>query len=912
MSRFRTIFPAAQAADRDGARPALPGTPLYDARRRPGRRVDGRPPRRRGAARRRVRRGACSATRTTGPTSFRPAWRRRRDDPGRHRVPAGRRAVRRRLPVGRALRPGGRRPPPAPRFIREVATGAGSPTWACGRRTPRTLLRERRRLDADDLAVCMNITPGVRLAASGSRDAGRGGAVDRGLQPGRRDPGVRRRWPGAEPDRRPRRRGPRGGATPRCPVLLNTGARAETIAEYLAVRRRLHRRQLDLKVDGYTWNPVDPRAGQAVRRRRRAQRLSLAALLLGIDVGSTSTKVVLVDPAAGVVAQAAQPRRRCSSPHPGWARGRPGAMVGERRSLGARACSARPGAAAQRHRRRRDHRHGARGHPGGRRRPPAAPRDPAERRPRHRGDPRAGRRAAGRGLRRAHRLGADPAVGRPDAALAGQSTSRTSGRATAHRARLLRLARAAGSAPRRTWSGTGRWKAACSSSTARCAAATRSARAAGGICADAAAAGRATRARSSARCPPARRPRPGCGPGTPIVGGRRGPRALRLRRRAGEPGDWLVKLGGAGDILVVSGHAARRRAALPRRPPGAGALAAQRLHGDVRQPDPLVPVASAADAPVAELEAEAIAAAPAPAASSACRTSSARSRRCTTPTCAAPSSACTSATPAATCTGRSSRAIAYGFRQHVGDLRRARASRARRRPGSPTAAPKSLVWKQILADVLRRAAGAGARPSRAPPSARRWPPAVGRRAWLGDWADAAPTRPARSRSAAPIEPDPRPRRPVRRGLPIYRDAGRRAAPRLPPSRRRGACRDARRSPSSPEPGRASAAPSRAELAGAGPHRRRHRPRRRAAGAARRRPAFGAERHGARRHRRRAGDGPSPRRSRTGTARLDVWVSNAGISQDAALPRRHAGRPAPHPGRQPGGHLPVRPGRRRGR
>ena len=34
-------------------------------------------------------------------------------------------------------------------------------------------------------------------------------------------------------------------------------------------------------------------------------------------------------------------------------------------------------------------------------------------------------------------------------------------------------------------------------------------------------------------------------------------------------------------------------------------------------------------------------------------------------------------------------------------------------------------------------------------------------------------------------------------------------------------------------------------------------------------------------------------------------------QDAALPRHHPGRPTPHPGGQPGGHLPVRPGRRRG-
>ena len=43
--------------------------------------------------------------------------------------------------------------------------------------------------------------------------------------------------------------------------------------------------------------------------------------------------------------------------------------------------------------------------------------------------------------------------------------------------------------------------------------------------------------------------------GHPDRRGRRGPRAVRVRRRAWpSPGDWLVKLGGAGDILVVSGY----------------------------------------------------------------------------------------------------------------------------------------------------------------------------------------------------------------------------------------------------------------------------------------------------------------------------------------------------------------------
>jgi xylulokinase len=48
----------------------------------------------------------------------------------------------------------------------------------------------------------------------------------------------------------------------------------------------------------------------------------MATLVLGIDVGTTSTKVVLADPAAGVLAQASEPVA-LSSPHPGWAEADP-------------------------------------------------------------------------------------------------------------------------------------------------------------------------------------------------------------------------------------------------------------------------------------------------------------------------------------------------------------------------------------------------------------------------------------------------------------------------------------------------------------------------------------------------------------------------------------------------------------
>jgi len=48
----------------------------------------------------------------------------------------------------------------------------------------------------------------------------------------------------------------------------------------------------------------------------------MATLVLGIDVGTTSTKVVLADPAVGVLAQASEPVA-LFSPHPGWAEADP-------------------------------------------------------------------------------------------------------------------------------------------------------------------------------------------------------------------------------------------------------------------------------------------------------------------------------------------------------------------------------------------------------------------------------------------------------------------------------------------------------------------------------------------------------------------------------------------------------------
>ena len=58
----------------------------------------------------------------------------------------------------------------------------------------------------------------------------------------------------------------------------------------------------------------------------------MASLTLGIDIGSTSTKVVLADPATGVLAQASAPVE-LSSRHPGWAEADPAAWWRNVRAL---------------------------------------------------------------------------------------------------------------------------------------------------------------------------------------------------------------------------------------------------------------------------------------------------------------------------------------------------------------------------------------------------------------------------------------------------------------------------------------------------------------------------------------------------------------------------------------------------
>jgi uncharacterized protein len=152
-------------------------------------------------------------------------------------------------------------------FMREIATGVWESDMGLLSPDAAGLLRERRRLDVNDLAVFMNITPefasgiGRRDPAEVAASAAVSSLADVILVSGK--------MAGAVPDL-DTIKSVREAISPETPVLLNTGARAETIAEYL--------RYADgcivgssLKVDGYTWNPVDPeRAKRFVDAARAA------------------------------------------------------------------------------------------------------------------------------------------------------------------------------------------------------------------------------------------------------------------------------------------------------------------------------------------------------------------------------------------------------------------------------------------------------------------------------------------------------------------------------------------------------------------------------------------------------------------------------------------------------------------
>lgn len=140
------------------------------------------------------------------------------------------------------------------RFMREVVSGVWESDMGLWNTNAARTLRERRRLDRDDLAIFMNVTPefaspiGSRTPAQVALSTAVSSVPDAILVSGP--------MAGASPDLS-LLKSVRDAVPTDIPVLLNTGARAATIAESLTVADGCIVGSA-LKIDGYTWNPVDP------------------------------------------------------------------------------------------------------------------------------------------------------------------------------------------------------------------------------------------------------------------------------------------------------------------------------------------------------------------------------------------------------------------------------------------------------------------------------------------------------------------------------------------------------------------------------------------------------------------------------------------------------------------------------
>jgi uncharacterized protein len=138
-------------------------------------------------------------------------------------------------------------------FIREVTTGVYESDMGLWNTDAAGLLRERRRLQADHVAVLMNVTPefaspiGRRTVAQVARSAVVSSLADGVLVSGP--------MAGAEPELDVIREA-REAVDGDVPVFVNTGAKSTNVAEYLTVADGVIVGS-DLKEDGGTWNPVD-------------------------------------------------------------------------------------------------------------------------------------------------------------------------------------------------------------------------------------------------------------------------------------------------------------------------------------------------------------------------------------------------------------------------------------------------------------------------------------------------------------------------------------------------------------------------------------------------------------------------------------------------------------------------------
>ena len=138
-------------------------------------------------------------------------------------------------------------------FIREVVTGAYESDMGIWAPDAGDLLRYRRALDAQQVAVFMNVTPefassiGTRSVGQLARSAAVSSLADAILVSGP--------MAGVEPDPAKIREA-KDAVGDLAPVLANTGAKAGNVASFLEAADGVIVGS-DLKTGGGTWNPVD-------------------------------------------------------------------------------------------------------------------------------------------------------------------------------------------------------------------------------------------------------------------------------------------------------------------------------------------------------------------------------------------------------------------------------------------------------------------------------------------------------------------------------------------------------------------------------------------------------------------------------------------------------------------------------
>ena len=139
-------------------------------------------------------------------------------------------------------------------FIREVVTGVYESDMGLWAPDAAALLRLRHNIGADGVRIFYNVAPefcsplGTRSVGERARSAVVSSLADAILVSGP--------MAGAEPDFSLVEQA-KAGVGDAAPVLLNTGARAANIEQFLQVADGVIVGS-SLKVGGYTWNPVDP------------------------------------------------------------------------------------------------------------------------------------------------------------------------------------------------------------------------------------------------------------------------------------------------------------------------------------------------------------------------------------------------------------------------------------------------------------------------------------------------------------------------------------------------------------------------------------------------------------------------------------------------------------------------------